>query len=137
MGELAEQYRRGGRAWEIVEVAGGYQLRTRTIFHRWLRRLAHIPRPLRLSPPALETLAVIAYRQPVIRAEVEAIRGVACGEIIRQLMDRGLVRIAGRSEDLGRPFLYATTRKFLEVFGLKSLDLLPNVCIFRDSPQPE
>jgi segregation and condensation protein B len=80
---------------------------------------------VRLSAPAMETLAVVAYRQPVLRAEVEAIRGVQCGEILRQLMERDLVRIAGRSEELGRPFLYGTTRRFLEVFGLRHLDELP------------
>ena len=80
---------------------------------------------IRLSPPALETLAVVAYRQPVLRAEVEAIRGVACGEILRQLMDRDLLRIVGRSEELGRPLWYGTTKRFLEVFGLCNLDQLP------------
>ena len=79
-------------------------------------------REIRLSPPALETLAVVAYRQPVLRAEVEAIRGVACGEILRQLMDRDLLRIVGRSEELGRPLWYGTTKRFLEVFGLCNLD---------------
>jgi segregation and condensation protein B len=79
----------------------------------------------RLSPPALETLAVVAYRQPVLRAEVEAIRGVECGEILRQLMDRDLLRIVGRSEELGRPLWYGTTKRFLQVFGLTNLDQLP------------
>ena len=91
----------------------------------WLRPQASTEREIRLSPPALETLAVVAYRQPVLRAEVEAIRGVACGEILRQLMDRDLLRIAGRSEELGRPLRYGTTKRFLEVFGLSNLDQLP------------
>src|SRR4030095_531453 len=86
--------------------------------------------------PALETLAVIAYRQPVGRADIEAIRGVNCGEILRQLMDRDLVRIAGRSEELGRPYLYATTKRFLELFGLNEIDDLPRVHELRASPLP-
>ena len=80
---------------------------------------------VRLSGPALETLAVVAYRQPVLRAAVEAIRGVQCGEILRQLMERDLVKIVGRSEDLGRPFLYGTTKQFLQIFGLRAIDELP------------
>ena len=80
---------------------------------------------VRLSAPALETLAVVAYRQPVLRAEIEAIRGVQCGEVLRQLIERDLVRIAGRSEELGRPLLYGTTRQFLQVFGLRHLEDLP------------
>jgi len=94
---------------------------------QWVRRLQHAPPELRLSAPALETLAVIAYRQPVLRADIEAVRGVNCGELLRQLMDRDLVRIGGRSPELGRPFLYATTKRFLQVFGLESLEQLPRV----------
>ena len=131
--ELNERYDASECAFRVVEVAGGFQLRTRPVFAKWLRRLEHFPQPVRLSTPALETLAVVAYRQPVIRAEIESIRGVHCGEMLRQLMDRELVRISGRSDDLGRPFLYATTKRFLEVFGLRSLDLLPQVSIFRNS----
>jgi segregation and condensation protein B len=118
-------YDQAGSAFRVVEVAGGWQLRTRRQFANWLRRLPHVPKQIRLSAPAMETLAVIAYRQPVVRADVESIRGVACGEIIRQLMDRELVRVAGRSEELGRPFLYSTTIHFLEIFGLHGLDELP------------
>ncbi len=112
-------------AFRVVEVAGGFQLMTRPQFAPWLRRLHAAQVEVRLSPPAMETLAVVAYRQPVLRAEIEAIRGVQCGEILRQLMERDLVRIAGRSDDLGRPFLYGTTRRFLQVFGLRHLDELP------------
>ncbi len=114
-----------GRAFRIEEVAGGFQLFSRRKFGPWLQRLAHIPGETRLSAPGLETLAVIAYRQPVLRADIEAIRGVNCGEIIRQLMERDLVRIGGRSEELGRPYLYSTTRRFLNLFGLANLDELP------------
>ncbi len=131
--ELNARYEAAETAFHVVEVAGGFQLRTRAVFARWLRRLPHVPPPLRLSSPAMETLAVVAYRQPVIRAEIESIRGVHCGEMLRQLMERDLIRICGRSDELGRPFLYATTRKFLEVFGLRSLDLLPEVTIFQNS----
>ena len=98
---------------------------SRPVFSGWLKRLEHTVAPQRFSAPSIETLAVIAYRQPVMRAEIEAIRGVGCGEVIRQLMERDLVRIAGRSEELGRPYLYATTRTFLGLFGLGSIDDLP------------
>lgn len=118
-------------AFRVVEVAGGFQLMTRPKFAPWLRRLHASQVEVRLSPPALETLAVVAYRQPVLRAEVEAIRGVQCGEILRQLMERDLVRIAGRSEELGRPLLYGTTRRFLQVFGLRRLDELPQPSLAR------
>jgi segregation and condensation protein B len=109
----------------VEQLAGGYQLRTRPKFAGWLRPLVPASEQIRLTPPALETLAVVAYRQPVLRADVEAIRGVACGEILRQLMDRDLLRIVGRSEELGRPLWYGTTKRFLEAFGLCSLDELP------------
>ena len=120
-------------AFRVEEVAGGFQLMTRPQFGSWLRRLHRVPVEVRLSPPALETLAVIAYRQPTSRAEMEAIRGVHCGEILRQLMERDLIRVCGRSEDLGRPFLYATTKRFLQVFGLRHLDDLPRAEILRDA----
>lgn len=123
--KLNEAYDAAGRAFRVEEVASGYQLFTRPGFATWLRKLGHVPAEMRLSAPALETLAVIAYRQPVPRADIEAIRGVNCGEILRQLMERDLARISGRSDELGRPFLYGTTRRFLQVFGLVDLDELP------------
>ncbi len=116
-----------GSAFHVVEVAGGWQLRSRAKFAPWLRRLCAAEGEVRLSAPALETLAVVAYRQPILRADVEAIRGVQCGEVLRQLMERDLVRIVGRSEELGRPLLYGTTRHFLEIFGLRHLDGLPRL----------
>jgi segregation and condensation protein B len=122
---LGERYDERGCAFQVAQVAGGYQLLSRREFAGWLRPQAAAERELRLSPPALETLAVVAYRQPVLRSEVEAIRGVACGEILRQLMDRDLLRIVGRSEELGRPLRYGTTKRFLEVYGLSNLDQLP------------
>ena len=126
-------------AFRILEFARGFQLRTRPQFTPWLRQLcrqvgvANQESPeIRLSAPAMETLAIIAYREayatPATRAEIEAIRGVqSCMEILRQLLSKDLIRIAGRSPELGRPRLYRTTKKFLEVFGLKSLLQLPKV----------
>jgi len=125
LAELRRLYDHRGCAFQVEQLAGGYQLRTRPKFASWLRPLVPGEVEIRLSPPALETLAVVAYRQPVLRADVEAIRGVACGEILRQLMDRDLLRIVGRSEELGRPLWYGTTRRFLEAFGLSSLEELP------------
>jgi segregation and condensation protein B len=123
--QLNTQYDKTNSAFRIEQVAGGYQLMSRPVFSGWLKRLEHTIAPQRFSAPSIETLAVIAYRQPVMRAEIEAIRGVGCGEVIRQLLERDLVRIAGRSEELGRPYLYATTRTFLALFGLGSIDDLP------------
>ncbi len=125
VGKLNRMYDLEGCAFRVAEVAGGFQLLSRAKFVPWLRRLHASPVEVRLSTPAMETLAVVAYRQPVLRAEIEAVRGVQCGEILRQLMERELVRIVGRSEELGRPFLYGTTKRFLEVFGLRHLDELP------------
>jgi segregation and condensation protein B len=124
-------YDESGCAFRAVEVAGGFQLMSRPKFAPWLRRLQGAAEEVRLSPPAMETLAVVAYRQPVLRADVEAIRGVQCGEILRQLMERDLVRITGRSEELGRPFLYGTSKRFLQVFGLRHLDELPRAELVR------
>jgi len=124
-----------GRAFRVEETGGGYIMLTRPKFAPWLRRLEHCPPEIKLSAPAMETLTVIGYRQPVLRADIEAIRGVACGEILRQLMERDLVRIGGRSEELGRPYLYATTRRFLRTFGLRSLNDLPRAESLRATPQ--
>ncbi len=122
---LNRRYDAEGSAFRVEEVAGGFQLMTRAKFAPWLRRLHSAATEIRLSAPAMETLAVVAYRQPVLRAEVEAIRGVQSDEVLRQLIERDLIRIAGRSEELGRPFLYGTTKNFLQVFGLRHLDELP------------
>jgi segregation and condensation protein B len=128
---LNRRYDAHGSAFRVEEVAGGFQLMTRAKFAPWLRRLYPAAPEVRLSPPAMETLAVVAYRQPVLRAEIEAIRGVQSGEVLRQLIERDLVRIAGRSEQLGRPFLYGTTKQFLQVFGLRHLDELPRADVLR------
>jgi segregation and condensation protein B len=114
-------------AFRVEEVAGGVQLLTRKEFATWVRRAGEAPAEQLLSQTMLETLAIIAYRQPLVRAELEAIRGVNCDEALRQLLQRDLIRIAGRQEDLGRPYLYETTRTFLQLFGLLSLDNLPSV----------
>lgn len=124
--ELRQEYDQQGRAFEIWEVAGGYQIRTRADFAPYVRQLQR-ERPARLSRAALETLSVIAYKQPVTRAEIENVRGVDVGAMVRGLIDRKLVRIAGHREVPGRPMLYATTRRFLEVFGLSKLDDLPTL----------
>lgn len=124
---LRELLDREGSAFQIEEIAGGYQLLTRATYHSWLMRLKRTGHELRLTPAAMETLAVIAYKQPVMRAEVEVVRGVACAELMRHLMEKGLVRIAGRHDSLGRPQLYGTTKKFLQAFGLNSLKDLPEV----------
>jgi segregation and condensation protein B len=128
---LNHLYDAAGCAFRVEEVAGGYQLMTRPAFGAWLRRLYRSPVETRLSAPAMETLVVVAYRQPVLRAEVDAVRGVDCGEILRQLMERDLVRITGRSDDLGRPYLYGTTKRFLQIFGLRHLEDLPRADILR------
>jgi segregation and condensation protein B len=125
--ELRRRLRRRGSALQIVDVAGGVRLMTRPQLADWLIKLHGPEEQVRLSPPALETLAVAAYRQPVLRAEIEAIRGVQCGELLRMLMERGFLRIVGRSEELGRPLLYGTTPKFLQVFGLRRLEELPPI----------
>jgi len=125
--KLQSFYDKDGTAFQVEEIAGGFQLLSRPEYHPWLIRLRHTGNDLRLSPAARETLAIIAYRQPIMRADIEAIRGVQCGELLRLLMEKGLVRIAGRHDSLGRPVLYGTTKKFLQVFGLRSLQDLPQV----------
>jgi segregation and condensation protein B len=123
--KLQGLYERDGSAFQIEEIAGGFQLLTRPEYHRWLAHLRRGGMEVRLSAPARETLAIVAYRQPIMRADIEAIRGVQCSETLRLLMEKGLVRIAGRHDSLGRPVLYGTTKKFLQVFGLRSLKDLP------------
>jgi segregation and condensation protein B len=124
--QINEELVRDGRPYEIVEVAGGYRFRTRPEFGD-LILAAQPERRTRLSRPALETASVIAYRQPVTRAEIEDLRCVDCGAVIKSLMDRSLIRIVGRRDAPGRPVLYGTTPHFLETFGLKSLRDLPEL----------
>lgn len=123
--ELRALYDESDRAFQIVELGDGYQIITRPEFAPYLERFDTVPRPSRLSGPALETLAIVAYRQPIGRVEIEYIRGVGSAGVIRTLQDRGLIDVVGRGEGLGRPLLYGTTRKFLEHFGFASLDDLP------------
>ncbi len=124
--ELNTEYAEQDRSFEIWEVAGGFQIRTRAEFSGYLQKLQK-ERALRLSPAALETLAIIAYRQPTTRAEIEEVRGVDAGATVRSLLERHLIRIAGQREVPGRPMLYATTRRFLEVFGIENLKNLPSL----------
>jgi segregation and condensation protein B len=120
-------YDADGSAFQVEEIAGGYQLLSRAAFHPWLTRLKRTGHELKLSPSVLETLAVVAYRQPITRADMEKVRGVACGDAVRQLMEKGLVRVAGKHDSLGRPQLYGTTKKFLQAFALNALADLPEV----------
>lgn len=121
---LAREYAARGGGFYLNEVAGGYQLRTRPEYRQWIKRLVQ-PKAHRLSRAALETLAIVAYKQPIIRSDIEHIRGVDSGGILRTLLERKLVRVMGRRELPGRPLIYGTTKLFLEVFGLKSLQDLP------------
>jgi segregation and condensation protein B len=124
---LNDKYQTNNNAFRIEQIAGGYQMMTLSPYNHWLQKLLRVRDASKLSPAALETLAIIAYKQPIIRADIETIRGVAVGEIIRALMYKGLVKIIGRAEVVGRPLLYGTTKKFLEAFGLNSLKDLPKI----------
>ena len=124
---LNRQYQETGRSFRIEEIAKGYQILTLPAYNAWLSKVLRARTETKLSPAAMETLAIIAYKQPVLRADVEAIRGVVAGDLINRLREMNLVKIVGRAEVLGRPMLYGTTRRFLEVFGLASLDDLPQV----------
>jgi segregation and condensation protein B len=124
MAQLTAEYEARGGGFYLDEVAGGYQIRTRPQYTDWIKKLIQ-PKPLRLSKPALETLVIIAYKQPIIRSDIEHLRGVDCGGVIRVLLERKLVRVLGRKEIAGRPLIYATTKRFLEIFDLKNLRDLP------------
>jgi segregation and condensation protein B len=122
---LAEQYDARGGGFKLAEVAGGWQLRSRPEYNQWIKRMLQPP-PQRLTKAALETLAIVAYNQPIIRADIEHVRGVDCGGVLRQLLERKLIRVLGRKEIPGRPLIYATTKLFLELFELKDLKDLPS-----------
>jgi segregation and condensation protein B len=124
--QLKIEYGQQGRAFQLAEKAEGWQLVSDPAYAPWVRQLFPAVKPARLTPPSLETLAIVAYRQPITRADVEAVRGVAVDGVLQNLMERGLVKIAGRAEVPGRPLLYETTQFFLEHFGLRDLDELPN-----------
>lgn len=121
---LTSLYEQDNGAFQIAELAGGYQLRTREVFLPWLLKLQSSP-TLHLSAAARETMTMIAYRQPVTRADLEALRGVSCVEVLRVLLEKGIIRIVGRDKTLGRPVQYGTTKLFLQMVGLKSLEDLP------------
>ena len=114
------------RGMQLTQVAGGYQFRTKETYADWLKKLS-IPKPMRLSGPALETIAIVAYRQPMVRSEIETIRGVDSGGVLKTLLERRLLRIVGRRDEAGQPLLYGTTKEFLEVFNLKTLKELPTL----------
>lgn len=124
--QLKLDYVQQDHAFQVVEKADGWQLVSDPAYAPWVRQLFPAVKPARLTPPSLETLAIIAYRQPITRADIEAVRGVAVDGVLQNLMERGLVKIAGRAEVPGRPLLYETTQFFLEHFGLRDLDELPN-----------
>lgn len=124
--QLKIEYVQQSRAFQLAEKAEGWQLVSDPTYGAWVRQLFPAVKPARLTPPSLETLAIIAYRQPITRADIEAVRGVAVDGVLQNLMERGLVKIGGRAEVPGRPLLYETTQFFLEHFGLRDLDELPN-----------
>lgn len=124
---LNRRYEETGASFRIEEIAKGYQILTLSEYNVWLRKLLKVRSEAKLSQAALETLAVVAYKQPVLRVEIEEIRGVAAGDMLQRLREVNLVKIVGRAEEIGRPLLYGTTKKFLEVFGLASLEELPKI----------
>ena len=124
--QLKIEYVQQSRAFQLAEKSDGWQLVSDPVYASWVRQLFPAVKPARLTPPSLETLAIIAYRQPITRADIEAVRGVAVDGVLQNLMERGLVKIGGRAEVPGRPLIYETTEFFLEHFGLRHLDELPN-----------
>ena len=124
---MNKKYRDGGRSFRIEKISGGYQMMTLSAFNPWITKLIKVRSDNKLTPAGLETLAIVAYKQPIMRADIEAIRGVASGEILRNLMYKGMVKIVGRAEVIGRPMLYGTTKKFLDVFGLNTLKDRPKI----------
>lgn len=137
LSELQSEVAASGRAYQVRETATGWLLSSAPGYAPWLRALYPEAKPTRLSPSALETLAIISYRQPITRADMEAVRGVSVDGVMQTLLDRGLVKIAGRAEVPGRPLLYATTQYFLDHFGLRNLDELPNASELRHIPLPK
>lgn len=125
--DLTQEYKECRRGMQIVEVAGGYQFVTSSEYADFVEKLKKVPRPSPLSQAALETLAIIAYKQPITRAEIEALRGVRVESSLTTLLERGLIQEAGRKDSPGRPILYTVTGRFLKHFGLKSLDDLPRI----------
>ncbi len=133
--DLQERYNSGDYSFEIVEIAGGYQFMTKPAFHAAVHTYLRQTARKRLSAAALETLSIIAYRQPVPKSEMEAIRGVNCDYSIQKLLEKELVVISGRGETVGKPLLYSTSEKFMDYFGLKSMDDLPKLKDFRSAEE--
>jgi len=128
---LREEYGREERAFSIMEIAGRYRIVTKSEYAVWVNKL-YQTEPTKLSGPSLETLAIIAYKQPVTRAEIEFVRGVNAGGVLKTLLDRGLILVKGRKDVIGKPLLYGTTKKFMEYFGLSNVDDLPALRDFRE-----
>ncbi len=126
LGELVAEYSEMRRSFHLVEVAEGYQFRTKAEYASWIRSLRKV-RPIKLTQAALETLAIVVYRQPIVRSEIEQIRGVDSGWVLHSLLEKGLIKILGRKEVPGRPLVYGSTKRFLEVFGLRDLKGLPTL----------
>jgi len=137
LASLSHDYEQEGRGLQLAEVAGGYRIVTKAEFAPWLKRLEKVKAPTKLSRSALESLAIIAYKQPIVRGEVEQIRGVETSGVIRTLLERKLVRIVGRKEEPGRPIMYGTTKVFLEHFGLRDLSQLPPLREFKELGESE
>ena len=130
IGALQNEYAEQGRAMQIVEIGGGFQMATKPEYGRWVRRLYNEKMTTKLSPAALETLAIVAYKQPITRAEMEAIRGVDVAGPLERLLERSLVRVVGKKDTVGRPMVYGTTDEFLRMFGLNKLSELPDLQVF-------
>jgi segregation and condensation protein B len=126
LGEMIEEYKTAPRGFTLSEVGGGYQFRTRTEYAEWVKKLKRV-KPFALSQPSLETLAIIAYKQPVLRTEIEKIRGVDSGGVLRTLLEKRLIKILGKKDVPGKPLVYGTSKRFLEMFGLKDLSGLPTL----------
>ena len=126
IGELQDEYNSSSRGFCLEEVADGYQILSKAEYHHWVSKLLKKKKEYKISNACLETLSIIAYKQPILRVDVESIRGVQSGQMIRTLVDMGLVKVSGRSDLLGRPLMYSTTKKFLQHFGLKSIKDLPS-----------
>lgn len=135
--ELKKEYAESNRGLQVIEIAGGYQLSTRIEMAPWIKEMEKVKAASRLSKPGLETLAIIAYKQPATRAEIEMIRGVDAAGVLKTLMERKLVKIVGRKEVVGRPMMYGTTREFLQYFGLSDLTGLPTLKEFSEVADAE
>jgi len=130
--ELGDEYKQNQRSFEITEVAGGFQFVTDPSYGRWLKKLYNIKQSDYLTAPSLETLAIIAYKQPIAKADIEFIRGVNVDGVTSNLVQKGLIKITGRKEVIGRPFLFGTTPLFLQYFGLNTLEELPALAEFKE-----